>query len=308
MALAAVLFADGAMPAEASARTCSRAEKQLGVCANVSGGSVNLTGTETTPGAPAQFTAPDAPVNPGAPTTGGSTGGTVGGNTGTSTGTTGGGAGGGGWGGIPRPNLTLQDPRCVRPQPNRPAECYTTTPGTPATPGTPGGPGGSTTAIPTITIRDIASFTPTPGRQQMEPDGWTVAGLDTNFYAITDPHVVGGTLLGRAADVRFTPRSFAWNYGDGSTAVKSTKGGPWAALGIREFEPTPTSHVYEQLGDYTITLSITFSAEYRFAGGPWRPVVGTITLPANDLHIRVGEAKTVLVERDCLTAPSGPGC
>lgn len=162
--------------------------------------------------------------------------------------------------------------------------------------------------IPTITIRDIATFIPTPGHQQMEPDGWTVAGLDTNFYAITGTHVVNGTLLGRPADVRFTPVSYRWAYGDGTSATKSTRGGTWAAQGIREFEPTPTSHVYEQLGDYTITLSIVFAAEYRFAGGAWRPVVGTITLPANDLHIRVGTAKTVLVEQDCLANPSGPGC
>jgi hypothetical protein len=159
-----------------------------------------------------------------------------------------------------------------------------------------------------ITIRDIASFIPTPGRQQMEPDGWTVAGLDTNFYAITQQHVVPGTLLGRPADVRFTPTAFHWNYGDGTAATKPTKGGTWAALGLEEFEPTPTSHVYEQLGDYTITLSITFAAEYRFDGSAWRAVVGTITLPANDLHLRVGTAKTVLVEDDCLANPSGPGC
>lgn len=169
-------------------------------------------------------------------------------------------------------------------------------------------PEAETPGTPPITLRDIATFTPTPGRQQMEPEGWTVAGLDTNFYAITGQHVVNGTLLGRPADVRFTPTSYLWAYGDGSSSTKSTKGGTWESQGIAEFEPTPTSHVYEQLGDYTITLSIVFAPEYRFAGGPWHPVVGTITLPANDLHIRVGSAKTVLVEHDCLANPAGPGC
>jgi hypothetical protein len=162
--------------------------------------------------------------------------------------------------------------------------------------------------LPPITLRDIAAFTPTPGLQQMEPDGWTVAGLDTNFYAITEPHVVPGTLLGRPADVRFTPIAFRWAYGDGTTATLPTSGTTWAALGVTEFEPTPTSHVYEQLGDYTITLSITFAAEYRFDGGAWTPVVGQLTLPANDLYLRVGTAKTVLVDRDCRADPSGPGC
>jgi hypothetical protein len=200
---------------------------------------------------------------------------------------------GGGTGDGAPPNI--QDPDCLRPQPNRPAECYEV--------GEPGEPG-----IPPITIRDIATFVPTPGRQQMEPDGWTVAGLDTNFYAITGSHVVNGTLLGRPADVRFTPTAYRWVYGDGTSATKYTKGGTWAALGIPEFERTPTSHVYEQLGDYTITLDIVFAAEYRFDGGSWRPVIGSLTLPANDLQIRVGTAKTVLVEHDCLANPAGPGC
>ena len=111
-----------------------------------------------------------------------------------------------------------------------------------------------------------------------------------------------------ATSTPVAPTTYLWAYGDGSAATKYTTGGTWAAQGIAEFEPTPTSHVYEQVGDYTITLSIVFRAEYRFAGGPWRPVVGTITLPANDLYIRVGTAKTVLVEHDCLENPAGPGC
>lgn len=161
---------------------------------------------------------------------------------------------------------------------------------------------------PPITIQDIARFRPTPGTQKMQPDGWTIAGLHTNFYAQTSTHVVNGQLLGRPAAVRFTPISYAWAYGDGETATKSTKGDTWKRLGIPEFERTPTSHVYDEVGGYTITLRITFAAEYRFGSSGWRPVVGTITLPANDLHIRAGTAKTVLVDEHCLANPSGPGC
>ncbi len=256
LAAAVVVLVASGSPANAAQRAgvCSDIERRLGICSSVDGGAVNLEGEELSPGSPG------------------------------SSGSPGGGAG------SPPPNL--QDPACLRPQPNRPASCFQVD--------EPG--------IPTITINDIATFIPTPGRQQMEPDGWTVAGLDTNFYAITGQHVVNGTLLGRPADVRFTPTTYRWAYGDGSAATKRTMGGTWAALGIAEFEPTPTSHVYEQVGDYTITLSIVFAAEYRFNGGQWRPVVGSITLPANDLYIRVGTAKTVLVEHDCLANPSGPGC
>ena len=43
-------------------------------------------------------------------------------------------------------------------------------------------------------------------------------------------------------------------------------------------------------------------------GGPFVPIAGTITLPANELHITASGAKTVLVDRDCTVAPRGPGC
>jgi len=159
-----------------------------------------------------------------------------------------------------------------------------------------------------ITLTDIASFRPTPGVQYMQPDGWTIPGLDTNFYAVTSVHVVDGVLLGERASVRFTPVSYHWSYGDGASATRSTKGSTWAALGVGEFDPTPTSHVYQAEGRYTIRLVIDFRAEYRVAAGAFTPIDGVLPVPANDLHIVVDGAKTVLVERDCATDPTGPGC
>lgn len=159
-----------------------------------------------------------------------------------------------------------------------------------------------------LTLSDIASFRPTPGAQRMQPDGWTVPGLETNFYALARTHIVEGTLLGEPAAVRFTPVSFHWQYGDGSTATRSTAGGTWASLHRHEFERTPTSHVYSREGDYTIRLVIDFAAEYRFAGSSFYPIDGVIPLRANDLQITVDDAKTVLVQRDCAVNPTGPGC
>ncbi|WP_344202020.1 PKD domain-containing protein [Pseudolysinimonas kribbensis] len=142
----------------------------------------------------------------------------------------------------------------------------------------------------------------------MQPDGWTVAGLDTNFYAVAPSQVVGGTLLGRPAGVRFTAFAFHWTYGDGTAAARGTPGGTWQQLRLPEFDPTPTSHVYAAEGDYTIRLRVDYHAEYRFDGSAFRPIDGVITAPANDLHITVGDATTVLVSRDCASDPGGPGC
>ncbi len=169
------------------------------------------------------------------------------------------------------------------------------------------GPGRSEVVRP-ITLADIAQFRPDPGVDRMEPDGWMVVGLDTNFFASSDVQVLDGTLLGQPAAVRFTPVAWHWAYGDGATRTSGTPGAPWAAQALREFDPTATSHVYRAPGTYVIDLTIDFAAEYRFGAGSWLDIPGVLPVPANRLIATAGSAKTVLVERECTVNPAGPGC
>jgi hypothetical protein len=172
----------------------------------------------------------------------------------------------------------------------------------------PSAPRDSYTVTALVTLADIAQFHPTPGTDHMEPNGWMVVGLDTNFYAVASTQVQEGQLLGRSASVRFTPRTYRWAYGDGSSATRAAKGSTWAAQGIAEFDPTPTSHVYRAKGTYTIDLTVGFRAEYRYDSGGWIPIAGTLAVPANRLVATAGDAKTVLVAKDCSANPFGPGC
>ena len=186
--------------------------------------------------------------------------------------------------------LVGQYVRCLRDGPDRP------------------GPPGPDTATPPVTLADIARFRPDPGRNLMEPEGWMIVGLDTNFYSIAGVQIHDGTLLGQPASVRFTPVQWRWAYGDGASARHGTPGSTWAGQGILEFDPTPTSHVYRTPGTYVITLTIDFRAAYRFNGQSWTPISGILAVPANELVATVGDAKTVLVEQDCAQNPGGPGC
>lgn len=83
-----------------------------------------------------------------------------------------------------------------------------------------------------ITLSDLASFTPQGVTLSLQPGSWTVVGVETNFIAGAQVHVVGGSLLGRTVKVRFTPASFDWNYGDGSTRTTGDPGASWSALGV----------------------------------------------------------------------------
>lgn len=171
-----------------------------------------------------------------------------------------------------------------------------------------GGDSDESPALPPVVLGDIAHFIPEPPQQRMQPDGWSIVGLPANIYAAATAHIVRGSLFGRSAEVRFVPRSFHWDYGDGGSATRNTPGASWQALGLTEFGRTPTSHVYDAPGDYTARLLVDYTAEYRYDGSAWTPIPGALSLPAEELQLVVGTAQTVLVGDDCLADPAGPGC
>lgn len=168
----------------------------------------------------------------------------------------------------------------------------------------PAAPGAPTA----VTLRDIASFRPAEPGSEMEPGGWAVAGLPANFVADASGEVVVGTLLGRPAEVRFTPVGFRWVHSDGAIVTSATPGASWTALGLREFSPTGTSHVYAEPGEYTVTLEVALAAEYRFGGSGWQAIAGTLAVAGDPQPVLVGEIDTVLTNGDCAADPDGPGC
>lgn len=157
-----------------------------------------------------------------------------------------------------------------------------------------------------VTIADIAAFRPASAGHGMQPGGWAVVGLPTNFYSSGSSSIDSGTLLSQAAEVRFTPVAWRWNYGDGTSLRSSSAGRPWTHAD--EFSPTSTTHVFAQRGRYTVTLVIDYRAEWRVAGGPWVPIVGILSVPAPPQQLSVIGARTVLVDEDCVANPAGPGC
>jgi hypothetical protein len=159
-----------------------------------------------------------------------------------------------------------------------------------------------------ITFADIAHFRPQVGAHTMEPDGWVVTGLPANFISSAGVQVVPGTLLGAPAAVKFSPVAWHWDYGDGSLVSHRTGGGSWQSLGIPEFDRTPTSHVFDRDGQYTVSLTVEFAAEYRARGSGWTTIPGTVALAADPLTVVSVDATTVLMDHDCLANPAGPGC
>ena len=169
-------------------------------------------------------------------------------------------------------------------------------------------PNAGNPAAPGVTTGEVAHLVPAVSAQGMEPRGFMVVGLPTNFYADATSSTVTTILLGTPAKVRFTPVSFTWDHGDGSSMTSGTGGATWSALGLAEFSETATSHVFVRAGDYTISLTIRYSAEYRIGGGAWQALAGTVPSTSPPLTASAKAAKTVLVADNCGQRRVSPGC
>ncbi|MEN9740465.1 MAG: hypothetical protein RLZ72_731 [Actinomycetota bacterium] len=144
-------------------------------------------------------------------------------------------------------------------------------------------------------VHDLESFRPLRPRQFSEPNGWTIAGLHTNFVSRAKTHIVAGELAGHSAEVRFTPFLYHRSFGDGFSQTTSHKGSHWTSA----WANTTTDHAYYRAGTYTVHLVVDFLAEYRFGDMDWVRLDGVVSRSATDIAVRVFDANTVLVARQC---------
>jgi hypothetical protein len=172
----------------------------------------------------------------------------------------------------------------------------------------PADPAPAAPADPGVTLEDVAQFVPRSASIRSQPNGWALVGAPVNLLTDASAGVVDGTLLGRPAEVRFVPVSFAWDHGDGTSTTVEGPGASWKQLGQQDFTPTDTSHVYPTIGDRQISLTIAYSPSYRFDGGGWQQIPGVLPVVIGPVTLHVLQGSTVLVGGACGSAHAGPGC
>ncbi|MBB4139344.1 hypothetical protein [Microbacterium invictum] len=163
------------------------------------------------------------------------------------------------------------------------------------------------TEIPEITIEDVAIFAPATPVLDAEPAGVGIVGMPVNFVVPATTHTVAGELFDIPLHVRFSPTSYDFDYGDGSTGHTTTGGNTWPALGQAQFTATPTSHAYGTRGTYTTSVDVHYAASIDLGGG-FFDIPGTLTLTTAGATTEVLELHTALVENTCIEDPTGPGC
>ncbi|WP_405372691.1 MULTISPECIES: hypothetical protein [unclassified Microbacterium] len=159
----------------------------------------------------------------------------------------------------------------------------------------------------TATVSDVADFAPASPPLVGEPEGLGVVGMPTNFVVDAETHTVSAEIFDVPVQVRFTPVSYLFVYGDGTTRESTTAGREWSELGVPQFTATETSHSYDDVGTYTARVDVRYAAAGD-AGFGWFPIDGLLTVPSATTGIRVVEVETALVERTCREDPGGPGC
>lgn len=163
--------------------------------------------------------------------------------------------------------------------------------------------------VPAITIRDVASFVPTPPADDLEPaKGIAVRRLPANFLSQATDQIVAATLLERPAEVHFIPVAFSWDTGDGGRVESDSPGASWERLRQPELTDTTTSHRYDERGVYTVQPTVTYAAEYRFDGSDWIPLDGTLNQPGPAYQLRIVTVETRLTRGSCLEFPTDTGC
>ncbi len=123
-------------------------------------------------------------------------------------------------------------------------------------------------------------------------------GQLANFSAVTKRHTRNRLLFWYPSQVRFVPKTFAWNFGDGSIGT-----GPESA------------HVWKAKGTYTVKLLVGFAVKYRIIGrSGWNALNGLVFASSVPVTVHVGETtkagggNVVLVHWNCNQKPTAPGC
>jgi hypothetical protein len=157
-----------------------------------------------------------------------------------------------------------------------------------------------------VTPAKFRSFPIAPSKTASQPEGFSLRNGNAHMYAIPNPQTFNVDIFDQPVRIRAIPQSYAWKYGDGQSKRTQNPGKPNPNHTFDE--PTDTSHIYKETGDYQIRLSTIYRGEFSVNGGPWKPIPGTANVPSEPMPMSVWRTKKLLVDRNCVENPDGPAC
>ena len=145
------------------------------------------------------------------------------------------------------------------------------------------------------------SFSPNPLKASVYPEPQLPAGETFTFSANPSLHYRSQVVLGRQAEVQFSPAGLGWQFSDGT-----------------RIQGVEVKRSFEQTGKYQAWAIANYFVSYRVVGETaWQAVAGQISVLSNVLDLDVSikipavpptPPKLLLVAGDCSTNPKSWGC
>jgi hypothetical protein len=158
-------------------------------------------------------------------------------------------------------------------------------------------------ALPALMVEDFRRLPLAPPVLRIQPDtAQVLVNLATITMTDPTPQLLVTDLLGYPVEVKATPTSYSWDFGDGTDPLVTTSPGhPWPDQDV--------AHTYRAPGAYQITLTATWAGAYRLAGKTtWTPITGTATTQTTHAPITAIELHSHLVADDCTATHNRAGC
>lgn len=167
----------------------------------------------------------------------------------------------------------------------------------PATPGAPV----AITPVATSYSSAAVSFSPNPLLATVLPGASLTAGDSATFSSNPSLHYGSQQILGRQAEVQFTPAWLGWQFSDGSRV-----------------QGVDVKRSFENSGKYQAWAIASYFVSYRLVGETaWQAIAGQISVLSNVLELDVSvkippvppkPPKLLLVGGECSANPASWGC
>lgn len=129
-----------------------------------------------------------------------------------------------------------------------------------------------------------------------DPDGFSLRNGNTHFWASRRIQEFRSNMSGSDVRIRAIPIQWNWNYGDGSARNNNFPGEPDPQHTLHD--QTPTSHVYEVTGKFSVGLTTLYRGEFSVDGGPWQSIPGQAAVPSTPITMDVWRTKKELIANE----------
>lgn len=141
-----------------------------------------------------------------------------------------------------------------------------------------------------VTVREFRELPLKGSGITIEPDREDYV-INLPVIMLTDPapQILQTNILGTNVQVKATPTSYTWNWGDGTQPLTTSDPG-------RPYPDHTVHHTYTSLDTFTITLETTWSGQFSIDNGStWTSIDGTVTTTNTSSPVTVLEYVPLLV-------------